>query len=49
MLISFDADAGTVYIIIKEDRVVSTKEISPEIFADFNKKDEIVGIEILNP
>ena len=48
-MIEFDADAGVAYVQLKEGKIVRTEEIAPEVFADFNKKGEILGIEFVNP
>ena len=49
MLVSFDADAGVAYVEVKEGDVAKTKEIAPEVFADFDKKGDLLGIEFLDP
>lgn len=45
---SFDPTANTLYITIKKAKVVKTKPLTFDIIVDFDEKDEIVGIEILN-
>ena len=43
----YDADADALYIIIKDDEVDHTGEIDDNTILDFNKRGEIIGIEIL--
>ena len=47
MKIRYDKDADAMYIKLKEDEIVNTKEIDRNTIIDLNKKGEIIGIEIL--
>ncbi len=49
MKISFDTLAKAVYIELKKRKVARTREFAPEVFLDFDYKDELIGIELLNP
>ena len=48
MLISFDTETKVVYIELKDSKVAKTMEFAPEIFFDFDKNDNLLGIELLN-
>ncbi len=47
MKTTYDPEADAMYIYIKEEDVEKTKPIDKNIILDFNKKGEVVGIEIL--
>jgi len=47
MKTTYDPEADAMYIYIKEDEVETTKPIDKNIILDFNKKGEVIGIEIL--
>ena len=47
MKITYDKDADAMYIKLKDDEIVNTKEIDRNTIIDLNKKGEIIGIEIL--
>jgi len=49
MLINIDTQAGAAYIKIKEGKVSYTKEMLPEVFVDYDNKNEILGIELVSP
>lgn len=48
MLISFDTDVQAIYIELKNAKVARTTEPAPEVFLDFDKADNLLGIELLN-
>ena len=47
MRIRYDSDADAMYITLRDDEVDYTKEIDKNTILDFNKKGEVVGVEIL--
>lgn len=47
MKIRYDPDADAMYIALKKDKVDKTKEIDENTAIDFNKKGDVIGIEIL--
>lgn len=49
MTIKIDTQAGAAYIRLKEGKVHATKEILPEVFADYNNKKELLGVELVSP
>ena len=47
MKVTYDKSADAVYIYIKQDAVVESKEKAPGVFFDFNANQDLIGIEIL--
>ncbi len=47
MKIRYDPDADAMYVSLRKDKVDTTKEIDENTIIDFNKKGEVIGIEIL--
>ncbi|MBI2657808.1 DUF2283 domain-containing protein [Candidatus Woesearchaeota archaeon] len=47
MRIRYDSDADAMYISLKKDKVAKTKEIDENTVIDFNKKGDVIGVEIL--
>ncbi len=47
MKIRYDPDADAMYIKLKEENVDHTKEIDENTIIDFNKKNQVIGVEIL--
>ncbi len=49
MKVKFDFDpvADAAYIRINNSRIVESEEVSPGVVYDFDKDDQVVGIEIL--
>jgi len=45
--VKYDPGADALYIRFKEDEVVDSEEIEVGIIVDYNKKGEVVGIEVL--
>jgi|GEM_PF-1757308 len=48
---SIDTSEGLIYIQIKEGKIHKTIELDPvnEIFVDLDKKNNVIGFEIINP
>ncbi|MFA5240024.1 MAG: DUF2283 domain-containing protein [Phycisphaerae bacterium] len=49
MLFTMDTQANALYIKVREGNVSVTKETMPEVFVDYNAKNEILGIELVSP
>jgi len=49
MLISFDPEAMSLYIQIKDAKVKRTIEAAPETFIDLDSDGDLVGVEMLRP
>ena len=47
MKIRYDKDADAMYIKFREEKVDHTKEIDENTIADFNKKGQVIGVEVL--
>lgn len=47
MRVQFDEKADAIYLQFGESEVVESEEVHPGIILDFNRQDEVVGIEIL--
>lgn len=47
MKVHFDEKADAIYVRLDESEIVDSEEVRPGIILDFNKQDEVVGIEIL--
>ena len=48
MRVHFDEKADALYIRFDESKILESEEVKPGIILDFNEKDQVVGIEILN-
>lgn len=48
MKLKVDVKADALYFRLDESTIIESEEVSPGIVLDFNEKDQVVGIEILN-
>jgi uncharacterized protein YuzE len=48
MKIQYDNETDTIYVKFSNDKIVESKENSDGTIVDFNDKDEIVAVEVLN-
>ena len=48
MKLSVDKEAGALYLRLDETSIVDSEEVSPGVVLDYNRRDEVVGVEILN-
>ncbi len=48
MTIKYDKDTDAIYMVLSEDKVMESEETSKDVIVDYNAKDEVVAIEILN-
>jgi uncharacterized protein YuzE len=48
MRIHFDPQSDAVYFRLDESRIVESEEVKPRVILDYNDKNEVVGVEILN-
>ena len=48
MTIKYDKETDAIYVVLSEDKIVESEETSKDVIVDFNAKNEIVAIEILN-
>jgi len=47
MKIKYDSGADAMYIKLRDDKVDHTKELDENTIIDFNKKGQVIGMEIL--
>jgi len=47
MKVHFDEKADALYLRLDDSRIVESEEVQPGIVLDFNKRNQVVGIEIL--
>jgi len=48
MKLTVDRNADTLYLRLNESRIVDSQEAAPGVVLDFDKDNQVVGIEILN-
>ncbi|MCY4369596.1 MAG: DUF2283 domain-containing protein [bacterium] len=48
MRLSVDKEADALYLRIDDSSIVESEEVSPAVVLDFNKRNEVVGVEMLN-
>ena len=48
MKVHFDKQTDAIYFRLDDSRVVESEEVKPGIILDYNERDQVVGVEILN-
>jgi len=48
MKLKIDEKSDALYLRIDESKIIESEEVSPGVIIDFNEKNQVVGIEILN-
>ena len=48
MRIRYDANLDALYISLDRSRIVDSDELKPGIVLDYNARNQVVGIEVLN-
>jgi len=48
MKLSVDREADAVYLRLDETPIVESEEVSPGVVLDYNRRKEVVGVEMLN-
>ena len=48
MKIKYDKEIEAIYVILSSDVIVESEEKLKDIIVDYNDKDEVVAIEVLN-
>jgi len=48
MKLAVDSKAGALYLRLDDSQIVESEEVSPGVVLDYNKKNQVVGIELLN-
>lgn len=47
MKVHFDEAADALYLRLDDSKIVDSEEVRPGIVLDFNRKNQVVGVEIL--
>ena len=47
MKLHLDEQADTLYLRLDESEIIESEEVQPGVILDFNKQNQVVGIEIL--
>jgi len=48
MKLKVDEKADALYLRLDDSRIIESEEVSPGVVLDFNGKNQVVGVEILN-
>jgi len=48
MTIKYDEETDAIYVIFLQDEVIESEVQSKDVIIDYNAKDEVVAVEILN-
>ena len=48
MKVHFDQKSDALYFRLDESSIVESEEVEPGVILDFNAKNQVVGVEILN-
>ena len=48
MKLNVDREADALYLRLDESPIVESEEVSPGVMLDYNRRNEVVGVEMLN-
>jgi uncharacterized protein YuzE len=48
MRLHVDKEADALYLRLDDSKIIESEEVSPGIVLDFNERNQVVGIEMLN-
>ena len=48
MRLHVDKEADALYLRLDDSKIVESEEVSPGVVLDFNERNQVVGIEMLN-
>ena len=48
MKILYDNETDSIYVSFSSDVIVESEEIKKDVIVDYNEKDEIISVEVLN-
>ncbi len=48
MKIKYDSETDSIYVIMSDDKIIESEETSKDVIVDYNSKNEVIAIEILN-
>ena len=47
MKVNFDPETDAVYLRLDEAKIVESEQVAPGVIVDFDRKDRVVGLEVL--
>ena len=47
MKLTVDCEADALYLQLNDSRIVDSEEVAPGVVLDYNKNDQVVGVEVL--
>jgi uncharacterized protein YuzE len=48
MRLHVDKEADALYLRLDDSKIIESEEVSPGVVLDFNERNQVVGIEVLN-
>jgi uncharacterized protein YuzE len=48
MRVHFDEKTDAIYFRLDDSKIIESEEVKPGVILDFNKHNQVVGVEILN-
>jgi uncharacterized protein YuzE len=48
MRLHVDTEADALYLRLDDSKIIESEEVSPGVVLDFNERNQVVGIEMLN-
>jgi len=48
MKMTVDKEADALYLRLDDSKIIESEEVSPGVVLDFNERNQVVGIEMLN-
>ncbi len=48
MKILYDNETDSIYVKFSDDTIIESEEVKKDVVVDYNDKDEIVSVEVLN-
>ena len=48
MKIQYDNETDSIYVKFSDETVLESEEVKKDVIVDYNKKDEIIAVEVLN-
>lgn len=48
MKLHIDKESDALYLRLDDSRIIESAEVSPGVVLDFNERNEVVGVEMLN-
>ena len=48
MRLLVDKEADALYLRLDDSKIIESEEVAPEVVLDYNEKNEVIGVEMLN-